>query len=142
MIIFFRRKKLISLQIRIKEIETQINIHSLSRDQIYSFLKMYQEIKPMTKAQQKKAIALFVDKVHVYDEKVVVDVLTVFEQKNSADNSDGTTFDRLGERSNFIGGDGGTRTRVRKPIHMSLSECSLSFNIPSPDRRQTGYLVQ
>ena len=126
-------------QIRIKEIETQINIHSLSRDQIYSFLKMYQEIKSMPKAQQKKAIALFVDKVHVYDEKVVVDVLTVFEQKNSADNSDGTTFDRLGERSNFIGGDGGNRTRVRKPIHMSLSECSLSFNIPSPDRRQAGY---
>lgn len=35
---------------------------------------------------------------------------------------------------NYGGGDGNW-TRVRKPIHTSISECSLSFKIPSASRR-------
>jgi len=42
----------------------------------------------------------------------------------------------------YIGEGGGSRTRVRKPLHTSLSERSQSFNIPSPRRRQTGFAAQ
>ena len=40
------------------------------------------------------------------------------------------------------GGDGGNRNRVRKPIPATFYECSLSFEIPLRERRQTGYLLR
>ena len=36
------------------------------------------------------------------------------------------------------GGGGGSRTRVRKPLHPAFYECSLSFKVPSPERRWAG----
>ena len=42
----------------------------------------------------------------------------------------------------IIGGDGGNRNRVRKPIPATFYECSLSFEIPLRERRQTGYLLR
>ena len=41
--------------------------------------------------------------------------------------------------SGLNGGDGGSRTRVRKPLAKAFSERSQCFNIPSADRPQTGF---
>ena len=40
-----------------------------------------------------------------------------------------------GELSTFIGGGDGNRTRVQKPLHMTFSVGSLSFEIPLCRRR-------
>lgn len=43
---------------------------------------------------------------------------------------------------NSIGGGDGSRTRVRKPIHINFSGCIVSFRIPPPKRRHAGSLVR
>ena len=40
------------------------------------------------------------------------------------------------------GGDGGNRTRVRKPVTGAFYECSGSFDIPSAHRRTAGFAHQ
>ena len=42
----------------------------------------------------------------------------------------------------FSGGDGGNRTRVRKPVTGAFYECSGSFDIPSAHRRTAGFAHQ
>lgn len=41
-----------------------------------------------------------------------------------------------------FGGDGGNRTRVRKPVTGAFYECSGSFDIPSAHRRTAGFAHQ
>ena len=54
--------------------------------------------------------------------------------------SDSGTFSRF-DRGTF-GGDGGNRTRVRKPVTGAFYECSGSFDIPSAHRRTAGFAHQ
>lgn len=42
----------------------------------------------------------------------------------------------------LLGGDGGNRTRVRKPVTGAFYECSGSFDIPSAHRRTAGFAHQ
>jgi len=42
-------------------------------------------------------------------------------------------------RGCLLGGDGGSRTRVRKHIPANFYERSRSMNIPSPKRRTAGF---
>jgi len=94
-------------EIRIAEIKSQISIHELSYEQIYDFLKEYENIKQLAKPQQKKAISLFVGKVVVNEESIDVHVLTAFTKENSASKNADTVFCDRPSRSNLIGGDGG-----------------------------------
>lgn len=66
-----------ALKIRIDEASLQQQSHSLTREQIRSFLNRYRKIKDMTPAEQKEAIRIFVNRVTVYDDRIDIDVLTI-----------------------------------------------------------------
>ncbi len=72
-----------ALRIRLEEAKLQQQAHSLTRDQIRSFLARYQDIKEMPPEEQKKAIQVFVERVIVYEDRIDMDILTIPE--NSPD---------------------------------------------------------
>lgn len=71
-------------------------------------------------------------------ESVMLDLL--HGETDDKNPSDSGTFSRF-DRGTF-GGDGGNRTRVRKPVTGAFYECSGSFDIPSAHRRTAGFAHQ
>jgi len=66
-----------ALRIRLEEAKLQQQTHSLTREQIRSFLARYRNIKEMPPEEQKKAIQVFVERVTVYDDRIDMDILTI-----------------------------------------------------------------
>jgi len=66
-----------TLRIRLEEAKLQQQTHSLSREQIRSFLARYRNIKEMPPEEQKKAVQVFVERITVYDDRIDMDILTI-----------------------------------------------------------------
>ena len=71
-----------ALKIRIEEAKLQQVSHSLTREQIHSFLTKYENIKDLPPSEQKSAIQVFVERMTVYEDKIDIDVLTFPDREN------------------------------------------------------------
>lgn len=65
-----------ALKIRLAEAELKTRTHAMSREQIYGYLKQYQDIKSMPPEEQKKAINTFVSEVVIYEQDYEISILT------------------------------------------------------------------
>ena len=77
------------LIIRIEEAQLQQQAHSLTEEQIRTYLARYRDIKNMTAEQQKAAVQMFVEHVAVYDDRIDMAILVTPKGANEKTASDG-----------------------------------------------------
>lgn len=90
-----------SLALRIEEYNLKLKLYVPEPKMIKSYLKSNSNIKIKNLDEQQKTIRTFIEKVVVFEDQI--NVYTIFD---------------------IIGGDGGSRTHVRKHFTKSFSECS------------------
>ena len=100
-----------TLVIRINEAERESKLNSPSKEMIKKYLSKDSDIKTKHPEEQKKVIQTYIKKITVYDDEIITETIV-----------------------DFIGGGEGYRTPVRKERHLSFSECSSCFKIPSKAR--------
>lgn len=116
-------------------IETAKNrMPDLKIEHFIYFLKKCAELSTEENIDAKKKILnMFVKEITVYENSVEIVIYTI-QKENTPEqiNAKGCTSKVL------IGGGDESRTRVRKSIHATFYERSLSIKIPNKSRRQTG----
>lgn len=80
-----------ALHLQLLDAEQKEASGSFTKEQIAKFLRTFENIKEMSKEEQKRAVDLFIDRVTVYDDRIEVDVATRFghsrarESKSASD---------------------------------------------------------
>ena len=124
--------------------ENESNRDIMPLENIVASLKKYQNLSTLPTSTQREAIEIFVDKVICYDDSadVTINLNIILHNKNSEYPSDLPAREGSERYSDVSGGAEGNRTPVRKPVHISFSECSRFVKIPLPRRQPTGYAAR